>query len=206
MRWRSWPERANGTVQSRMVPPLPITPPTKSNASIPSTSRWPWPSGWTRRSTSSTLPDTWTSPATRSPASMRPIPPSWCCPPHPVSKSGPRRSEYAERRALPRMFFVSLMDKEHANFERVYNQIKEQLTPKVIPVEIPVGEGLEFHGIINLFSKKAHLYKKGTKAGEYDEVDVPDEYKDRFDKYSQELIESIAATDDTLLERYLGGA
>src|SRR2546428_3676792 len=97
------------------------------------------------------------------------------------------------------------MDKEHANFERVFNQIKEQLTPKVIPVEIPVGEGLEFHGIINLFSKKAHLYKKGTKAGEYDEVDVPDEYKDRFDKYSQELIESIAATDDTLLERYLGG-
>src|SRR5437667_11684204 len=97
------------------------------------------------------------------------------------------------------------MDKEHANFERVFNQIKDQLTAKVIPVEIPVGEGLEFHGIINLFSKKAHLYKKGTKVGEYDEVDVPDEYKDRFDKYSQELIESIAATDDTLLERYLGG-
>src|SRR3989454_219304 len=113
--------------------------------------------------------------------------------------------DYCERRALPRLFFVSLMDKEHANFERVFNQIKEQLTPKVIPVEIPVGEGLEFHGIINLFSKKAHLYKKGTKAGEYDEVDVPDEYQDRFEKYSQELIESIAATDDTLLERYLGG-
>ena len=114
--------------------------------------------------------------------------------------------DYCERRALPRLFFVSLMDKEHADFERVYTQIKEHLTPKVIPVEIPVGEGLEFHGIINLFSKKAHLYKKGTKAGEYDEVDVPDEYKDRFEKYSQELIESIAATDDTLLERYLGGA
>jgi len=102
--------------------------------------------------------------------------------------------DYCEGRALPRLFFVSLMDKEHANFERVFNQIKEQLTPKVIPVEIPVGEGFEFHGIINLFSKKAHLYKKGTKAGEYDEVDVPDEYKDRFEKYSQELIESIAAT------------
>jgi len=106
--------------------------------------------------------------------------------------------DYCERRELPRMFFVSLMDKEHANFERVFNQIKEQLTAKVIPVEIPVGEGLEFHGIINLFSKKAHLYKKGTKAGEYEEVDVPDEYKDRFEKYSQELIESIAATDGTI--------
>jgi len=113
--------------------------------------------------------------------------------------------DYCERRELPRLLFVSLMDKEHADFERVFNQIKERLTPKVIPVEIPVGEGPEFHGIINLFSKKCHLYKKGTKAGEYDEVDVPAEYQARFEKYSQELIESIAATDDTLLERYLGG-
>ncbi len=113
--------------------------------------------------------------------------------------------DYCERRGLPRLLFVSLMDKEHADFERVFNQIKERLTPKVIPVEIPVGEGPEFHGIINLFSKKCHLYKKGTKAGEYDEGDVPAEYQARFEKYSQELIESIAATDDTLLERYLGG-
>ena len=113
--------------------------------------------------------------------------------------------DYCERRGLPRLLFVSLMDKEHADFERVFNQIKERLTAKVIPVEIPVGEGPEFHGIINLFSKKCHLYKKGTKAGEYDEVDVPPEYQARFEKYSQELIESIAATDDTLLERYLGG-
>ncbi len=113
--------------------------------------------------------------------------------------------EYCERRGVPRMFFVSLMDKEHADFEKVFSSIKERLTPKVIPVEIPVGEGPEFHGIINLFSKKCHLYKKGTKAGEYDEVDVPAEYQERFAKYSQELLESIAATDDTLLERYLGG-
>jgi elongation factor G len=113
--------------------------------------------------------------------------------------------DYCEQRGLPRLFFVSLMDKEHADFEKVYASIKERLTPKVIPVEIPVGEGPAFHGIINLFSKKCHLYKKGTKAGEYDEVDVPAEYQERFTKYSQELIESIAATDDALLERYLGG-
>src|SRR6185503_18277897 len=113
--------------------------------------------------------------------------------------------DYAEQRGIPRMFCVSLLDKEHADFERVFNQIKERLTPKVIPVEIPVGEGPAFHGIINLFSKKCHLYKSGTKAGEYDEVDVPAEYQKRLEQYSQELIESIAATDDALLERYLGG-
>ena len=113
--------------------------------------------------------------------------------------------DYAEERGVPRMFFVSLMDKEHADFEKVYHQIKDRLTAKVIPVEIPVGEGPDFHGIVNLFSKKCHLYKKGTKAGEYDEVDVPPEYQARFDQYSRELIERIAETDDTLLERYLGG-
>src|SRR2546422_6155419 len=85
------------------------------------------------------------------------------------------------------------------------SQIKQLLTPKVIPVEIPVGEGQEFHGIINLFSQKCHVYKKGTKAGEYEEVDVPGEYRARFEQYSKELIERIAETDDTLLERYLGG-
>src|SRR6266480_1094476 len=113
--------------------------------------------------------------------------------------------DYCEKRAVPRLFFVSLMDKEHADFEKVYRQVKERLTPKVIPVEIPVGEGPDFHGIINLFSKKCHLYKKGTKAGEYEEVDVPPEYRARFERYSKELIERIAETDDTLLERYLGG-
>ncbi len=113
--------------------------------------------------------------------------------------------EYAEGRKMPRLFFVSQMDKEHADFERAYTDIREHLTGKVIPIEIPVGEGPEFHGIINLFSKKCHLYKKGTKTGEYDEVDIPPEYQARFEKYSQELIERIAETDDTLLERYLGG-
>ena len=113
--------------------------------------------------------------------------------------------DYCERRGLPRMFFVSLMDKEHASFETAFRQIKERLTPKVIPVEIPLGEGPAFHGVINLFTRKAHLYKKGTKAGEYEEVDVPAEYRERFEEYSTELIERIAETDDTLLERYLAG-
>jgi len=111
----------------------------------------------------------------------------------------------AERRGMPRMFYVSLMDKEHADFEKAYTDIREHLTSKVIPIEIPVGEGPEFHGIINLFSKRCHLYKQGSKTGEYDEVDIPPEYQERFDRYWQELIERIAETDDKLIERYLGG-
>ncbi len=111
----------------------------------------------------------------------------------------------AMARRDPILFVVSMIDKEHASFDSVFEQIKTKLTNRVIPVEVPIGEGLDFHGILNLFDKKAHLFKKGTKAGEYDEVDVPDEHKARFDKYYEQLIETIAATDDVLLERYLGG-
>jgi elongation factor G len=113
--------------------------------------------------------------------------------------------EYAAERGVPRLFLVSMLDKEHADFERVYQDIKDHLTNKVVPIEIPVGEGPDFRGIINLFSKKCHMYKPGTKTGEYSEEKVPAEYMGRFEQYSQELIETIATTDDELLERYLGG-
>jgi elongation factor G len=106
---------------------------------------------------------------------------------------------------LPRVLFVSLMDKEHADFERVFNDVKAHLTPKVVPVEIPIGEGHDFHGIINLFSGHCHFYKKGTKTGEYDVVPIPQEYQALFQRYSDLLTEAVASTDDTLIERYLGG-
>ncbi len=113
--------------------------------------------------------------------------------------------EYAAERGIPRLFFVSLLDKDHADFEQVYQDIRQHLTNKVIPIEIPVGEGPEFHGIVNLFSKKCHMYRKGTKAGEYEETDVPEAYRERLEKYSQELVETVATTNDDLLERYLSG-
>ncbi|NNG15744.1 MAG: elongation factor G [Gemmatimonadales bacterium] len=106
---------------------------------------------------------------------------------------------------LPRILFVSLMDKEHADFEKVFADVKDHLSPKVLPVEIPVGNGPDFHGIINLFSGKAHMFKAGTKSGEYDELEIPDEYQARFKQYSEQLIETVAATDDSLIERYLEG-
>ncbi|HIF05609.1 MAG TPA: GTP-binding protein, partial [Gemmatimonadetes bacterium] len=111
--------------------------------------------------------------------------------------------EYAENRGVPRFFFVSMMDKEHASFERVYQDIKSRLTEKVVPVEIPIGEGADFHGIINLFSQRAHLYKAGTDKGEYDEVDIPEELQAKFDEWETELQETLATTDEALLDKYL---
>jgi elongation factor G len=113
--------------------------------------------------------------------------------------------EICDQLHLPRILFVSLMDKEHADFERVFQDVKAHLTPKVVPVEIPIGDGHEFHGIINLFSGHCHFYKRGTKTGEYDVVPIPPEYQSRFQEYTEHLTETVAATDDSLIERYLGG-
>ena len=106
--------------------------------------------------------------------------------------------EYCEARGIPRMLFVSMMDRDNADFERVYADIKAHLTDKVIPVEVPIGQGEDFHGIVNLFSERAHLYRQGTRTGEYDEADIPDELKARFEAWETELQESLATTDEML--------
>jgi elongation factor G len=124
---------------------------------------------------------------------------------HGVETGTERMFREAVKRGEPVLFVVSMMDKEHADFDRVYQQIKTRLTNKVIPVEIPVGEGMDFHGVVNLFTKKAHQFKRGVKTGEYEETDIPAEANEQFDRYYNELIESISATDDTLLEHYLEG-
>src|SRR5687768_6887419 len=116
-----------------------------------------------------------------------------------------RMFQEAVSRGDPVLFVVTMMDKEHANFDAIYQQIKARLTAKVIPIEVPVGEGPSFHGIVNLFDKKAHVYARGTRTGAYEETDVPEEVQPQFDRYYAELIETIAATDDSLLERYLDG-
>ena len=111
--------------------------------------------------------------------------------------------DHAERLGLPRMFFMSLMDKEHADFDRVYQDIKTHLTSKVIPFQIPMGAGPSFFGIVDLLERKAHKFKKGSKTGESEPAEPDD--KARAEKYEQDLIETIASTDDKLLERYLAG-
>jgi elongation factor G len=113
--------------------------------------------------------------------------------------------EACDRLQRPRILFVSGMDKEHANFERVFSDVRERLTSKVLPVEIPVGDGFQFRGIINLLSQTCQLFKPGSKAGEYEEVPVPPEYQDAFARYKEQMTEAVAATDDALLEKYLGG-
>lgn len=113
--------------------------------------------------------------------------------------------EYCEERGLPRMIFVSMMDKDHADFTAVYRDIRARLTDRVIPVEIPIGEGSDFHGIINLFSRRAHLYAPGSTTGEFEHGEIPDDSRERFELWEPELQERLATIDESYLEHYLEG-
>ena len=113
--------------------------------------------------------------------------------------------DLVQERRLPALLFVSMMDRQNADFDRVYQDVREHLTPKAIPVEVPIGAADDFKGIVNLFSDKAHYYHENTQTGDYEEADIPADLQPMVDRYYDELIETIASTDDTLLEHYLEG-
>jgi elongation factor G len=113
--------------------------------------------------------------------------------------------EYCEARGIPRLFYVSMMDKENADFDRVSNEIKEIFGANAVPVEIPIGEGDSFSGIINLFTEKARIYKPGTTKGEYEITEIPEDLVSRFEEWETDLQETMATSTEALMEKYLEG-
>ena len=113
--------------------------------------------------------------------------------------------QLCEERALPRMVFVSMMDKMHADFGKVLAELRNGLAPGAVPVQIPIGAAGGFRGVVDLFTGRAHLHKAGTTTGEYEEAPVPDEVADDVENWRTELMETLATTDEELLDRYLEG-
>ena len=73
-------------------------------------------------------------------------------------------------------------------------------------MEIPIGDGPDFHGIINLFSGHCHIYKKGTaRPASTRSCRSRRSTRSAFSEYTEQLTEAVASTDDELIERYLGG-
>ena len=118
---------------------------------------------------------------------------------HGVEVGTERTWAAADFQGLPRMIFVSLMDRDNANFQKTFQQILKTLTAAAIPVQVPIGSGKNFKGIVNLLSMKAHLFKGGDK-GNYEETDIPEELMSDVETFREQLIEAIVAADDELLE------
>ncbi|VAX18115.1 Translation elongation factor G [hydrothermal vent metagenome] len=109
---------------------------------------------------------------------------------------------WARERSLSKIIFINKMDNERAAFETVYKQIEDTFREKTLKFTIPIGSGDSFKGVVDLLYMKAYIYEKDG-GGKFDEQPIPDDMKEVADKERQELLESIAELDESLLEKYV---
>jgi len=110
-----------------------------------------------------------------------------------------------DQRELPRAVFVSMMDKQHANFDKVLRRLRDTIAPGAVPVELPIGEGASFRGTVDLFSGRARIFNSGSETDESEDAAVPEEVAEAVESWTVELMETLATTDEELLDRYLEG-
>ncbi|PWJ96715.1 translation elongation factor 2 (EF-2/EF-G) [Oceanotoga teriensis] len=107
----------------------------------------------------------------------------------------------------PVIFFVNGLDKEGVKYGKVIEELKEKFEDgaKLVPFQIPIGEGENFKGLVNLLTKKSYIYEKDF-SGKAKEIDgIEEEAKEYFEKYHSELIEDIVETNESLMEKYFEG-
>ncbi|HYE82991.1 MAG TPA: elongation factor G [Clostridia bacterium] len=99
------------------------------------------------------------------------------------------------------MLFINKLDRENANFSKVFNQLREVFGNKVVPFTLPVGSEASFKGVVDIIDLKAKL-RDGNKTVE---GEVPAELKAEVEEYRNMIIEAAAQTDEELMEKFFGG-
>ncbi|HLI81409.1 MAG TPA: elongation factor G [Candidatus Binataceae bacterium] len=110
--------------------------------------------------------------------------------------------EQAAALGLPRIAFVSRLDRERTSFANAMNDLEKVLEAKPVALTLPIGEELAFSGVIDLLRMKALTYVDNT-TGKPKEEDLAGEMKTRAEEARTKLCEAVAETDDELLEKYL---
>jgi elongation factor G len=110
-----------------------------------------------------------------------------------------------DKYGVPRVAFVNKMDRVGADFMNVIQMMKDRLGANAVPIQLPVGEGDMFTGIIDLVTMKAHMYRESTLGVEWDEIDIPHDMQALSAQYRTKMLEAVSDEDDTLLEKYLEG-
>lgn len=112
----------------------------------------------------------------------------------------------ADKYDVPRICFVNKMDKLGADFYFTVQTIKDRLGAKPLVIQLPIGAENDFEGIIDLVEMNAKVWRGETKLGEsYETVEIPADLADKAAEYRSELLDTVAETDEALLEKYLGG-
>jgi elongation factor G len=102
---------------------------------------------------------------------------------------------------VPSVVFVNSMDKDTANFEKALLAVEKTLGTAAVALQIPIGSGDSFSGIVDLLKMKAYTFK----GGKAEESAIPADMQAETDEYRRKLVEGIAECNDTLLEKYLEG-
>jgi elongation factor G len=110
-----------------------------------------------------------------------------------------------DKYGVPRIAFVNKMDRVGADFLAVVEMMKNRLSANAVPIQLPVGEGDLFAGIIDLVTMKARMYKDSTLGVEWDDIEIPHDMKVKAQQYRTKMLEAVSDEDDTLLEKYLEG-
>ncbi|WP_166902578.1 elongation factor G [Mycobacterium sp. DL440] len=112
----------------------------------------------------------------------------------------------ADKYDVPRICFVNKMDKLGADFYFTVQTIKDRLGAKPLVIQLPIGAENDFEGIVDLVEMHAKVWRGETKLGEsYEIVEIPADLADKAAEYRSELMDTVAETDEALLEKYLGG-
>ncbi len=111
--------------------------------------------------------------------------------------------EYCEKRGLPRLVVVSMMDKEHADFTGVLDAVRERLAPHAMPIQLPVGAGESLSGAVDTLDGSAHRFRGGDGKGDVEEAEVSADVSGALEEWHTELQETLATLDEDLLDLYL---
>jgi len=109
--------------------------------------------------------------------------------------------EYATDANLRKMFFISKMDEENADYFKAYNQLVEYFGKKVIAFEFPIIKNRKFIGIVDVIHQKA----KHFEGDKFVEMPVPDDLVDKVEELREPLMEAVAETSEELMEKYFDG-
>ena len=111
----------------------------------------------------------------------------------------------ANKYNVPRIAFVNKMDRTGADFKTAIEAMRDRLKANPIPVQIPIGAGAMFRGVIDLIRNKAIIWHDETQGATWDEIDVPGDLKKEARHWRILLLEAIAEYNDELLMKYLEG-
>jgi len=110
----------------------------------------------------------------------------------------------ADKYNVPRICFINKLDRTGADFYKDMESINERLTKKAYPAQLPVGSEENLQGIVDLLKNKAYIYKDDL-GKDIEEIEVPEDMKEKVEKYRGKFMEAIAENDEALMEKYLGG-